>query len=186
MATNYNMPVDGTKADGTTSYWNGSSLVTPYAGTIYYQGQWMTPSQYNAAVLAAKNLSTQLQNSGVKAASELADYQAKLDANQVASVAGNRLSALLSDPNSVADTPAYKFALEQGLESVNRTAAAKGQLASGNRLADLTKYGSGLAAQTYNQTVSNLGNFLNKQPLTQSSNTYKVDSNGSTNYGGTY
>ena len=77
-------------------------------------------------------------------------------------------------------------ASNQGLEAVNRTAAAKGQLGSGNRLYDLTNYGQGLASQTYNSTVNQLGNFLNKTPMTQSMSNYQTNANGTTTFGGTY
>ena len=81
--------------------------------------------------------------------------------------AGNKLNELLQNPSSITSTPGYQFAYNQGLEAVNRTAAAKGQLGSGNRLYDLTKYGQGLASQTYNNTVSQLGNFLNKTQISE-------------------
>ena len=70
-----------------------------------------------------------------------------------------QLAKLMSDPGSLATSPLYKFAQEQGLEAVNRTAAAKGQLGSGNRLADLTRYGQGLAGQQFFQMAPLLGRF---------------------------
>lgn len=60
-----------------------------------------------------------------------------------------QLSKLMSDPGSLATSPLYKFALDQGLEAVNRTAGAKGLLGSGNRLTDLTKFGTGLAGENF-------------------------------------
>ena len=80
--------------------------------------------------------------------------------------AANKLSELLSNPSSIESQPGYQWAYNQGLEAVNRTAAAKGQLGSGNRLYDLTKYGQGLASQQYGNTVSQLGNLINKTPIT--------------------
>jgi hypothetical protein len=44
----------------------------------------------------------------------------------------------------------YGFALDQGLNALNRTHAAAGNLASGNADADSMKYATGLAGQTYN------------------------------------
>ena len=76
--------------------------------------------------------------------------------------AANKLSALLSNPSSIESQPGYQFAYNQGLEAVNRTAAAKGMLGSGNRLYELTKYGQGLASQQYGNTVSQLSNLINK------------------------
>lgn len=60
-----------------------------------------------------------------------------------------QLQTLMQDPGSFESSPAYGFAFDQGLEAVNRTAAAKGMLGSGNRLYELTKYGQGLAGQQY-------------------------------------
>ena len=117
-------------------------MQTPSAGAIYSGGQWLTPAQYQQS-------------------------QAQQKAQQVYTTAGNKLNELLQNPESVTSTPGYQFAYNQGLEAVNRTAAAKGQLGSGNRLYDLTKYGQGLASQTYNNTVSQLGNFLNKTQISE-------------------
>lgn len=52
--------------------------------------------------------------------------------------------------------PSYKFRMDQGLEGVNRGAAASGMLNSGNRLAALTDYSSNLASQEYANQFSRL------------------------------
>lgn len=67
-----------------------------------------------------------------------------------------RLNALLDNPDSIANTGVYKFAFEQGNEAVNRNLAAKGMLKSGNRLAELTKFGQGLASQQYGAEADRL------------------------------
>ena len=67
-----------------------------------------------------------------------------------------RLNALLDNPDSIANTGVYKFALGQGQEAVNRNLAAKGLLKSGNRLAELTKFGQGLASQQYGSEADRL------------------------------
>ena len=135
-------PVEGQVADGKYRYVQGGLVQTPSAGAIYSGGQWLTPAQYQQS-------------------------QAQHKAQQVYTTAGNKLNELLQNPSSITSTPGYQFAYNQGLEAVNRTAAAKGQLGSGNRLYDLTKFGQGLASQTYNNTVSQLGNFLNKTHITE-------------------
>ena len=71
-----------------------------------------------------------------------------------------RLNALLDNPDAIANTGVYKFALNQGNEAVNRNLAAKGLLKSGNRLAELTKFGQGLASQQYGQEADRLSNIL--------------------------
>ena len=68
-----------------------------------------------------------------------------------------RLNALLDNPDSIANTGAYKFALGQGTEAVNRSLAAKGMLKSGNRLTELTQFGQGLASQQYGAEADRLG-----------------------------
>lgn len=68
----------------------------------------------------------------------------------------NQLNNLLANPSSVTQTPGYQFALQQGNEAINRSAAAKGMLNSGNVLAELAKYGQGMASQGYQQQLNNL------------------------------
>ena len=65
----------------------------------------------------------------------------------------------MRNPGEFASSPVYKFAFDQGLEAVNRTAGAKGLLNSGNRLLDLTKFGQGLAGQQFFQMAPMLGRF---------------------------
>lgn len=142
MAKANTMPTEGQVADGKYRYVQGGLVYSPSAGAIYSGGQWLTPAQYQQS-------------------------QAQQKAQQVYTTAGNKLNELLQNPSSITSTPGYQFAYNQGLEAVNRTAAAKGQLGSGNRLYDLTKFGQGLASQTYNNTVSQLGNFLNKTHITE-------------------
>ena len=142
MAKANTMPTEGQVADGKYRYVQGGLVYSPSAGAIYSSGQWLTPAQYQQS-------------------------QAQQKAQQVYTTAGNKLNTLLQNPSSITSTPGYQFAYNQGLEAVNRTAAAKGQLGSGNRLYDLTKFGQGLASQTYNNTVSQLGNFLNKTHITE-------------------
>ena len=78
-------------------------------------------------------------------ASQTAGYQAKL-------------SDLLNNPGSMTSNPAYQFAFDQGMEAINRTAAAKGQLNSGNRLMELNKFGQAQASQNF----FNLANLYSK------------------------
>lgn len=57
----------------------------------------------------------------------------------------NQLRTLVSDPGSMTSSPYYQFALNQGLNSLQR----KGTVRSGNKLAELVKYGEGVASQGY-------------------------------------
>jgi hypothetical protein len=70
------------------------------------------------------------------------------------------LNDLLKDPNKVTETAGYKFALDQGNQQINRSAAAKGMLNSGNVLAELAKYGQGMASQQYNTETNRLASLL--------------------------
>lgn len=53
------------------------------------------------------------------------------------------------DPSQLESNPAYQFRLNQGIEALNRGAAAGGNLNSGNRLAALMELGQGMASQEY-------------------------------------
>lgn len=54
--------------------------------------------------------------------------------------------------------PGYEFALNQGLEAIQRSAASRGMSAGGNTTADMLKFATGLADQSYQNYVSNLQN----------------------------
>jgi len=58
--------------------------------------------------------------------------------------------------------PGYNFAVDQGLEAINRRRNASGQLVGGNADRDAMTYGQGLANQEYNNWLSRLQGF---QPL---------------------
>lgn len=52
-------------------------------------------------------------------------------------------------------TPGYQFALQQGLQGVQNSAAARGGLLSGNAIAATEQYGQGLADTNYQQVYNN-------------------------------
>lgn len=54
--------------------------------------------------------------------------------------------------------PNYQFRMNQGMKAIERTAAAKGNLLSGNTLAAAQEYGQGLASQAYQQRINQLQN----------------------------
>jgi len=72
----------------------------------------------------------------------------------------NQLNNLLRDPSKVQQTAGYQFALDQGNQSINRSAAAKGMLNSGNVLAELAKYGQGMASQQYDTETNRLASLM--------------------------
>jgi hypothetical protein len=58
-------------------------------------------------------------------------------------------------------TPGYEFARSQGEDSVMRNAAARGMLAGGNTSADLLRFGTGIADQTYGSYLQRLNPLMN-------------------------
>jgi hypothetical protein len=52
--------------------------------------------------------------------------------------------------------PSYQFRLQQGQQAVERSAAAKGLLGSGNVLQELTQYGQGMASTEYQNQFTRL------------------------------
>ena len=69
---------------------------------------------------------------------------------------GNRINALLDNPNSVQQSAAYKFRLGQGMEALQRQLGAKGLLNSGNRLTAMNDYAQGEASQEYGNQFNRL------------------------------
>lgn len=59
--------------------------------------------------------------------------------------------------------PGYNFTMDQGLQALNRTHAAAGNLNSGNADTDTLKYATGLANQGYQQYVQNLSPYFQGQ-----------------------
>lgn len=56
--------------------------------------------------------------------------------------------------------PSYGFQMDEGLQALQRTHAASGNLASGNADADTLKFSQGLADQSYGNYVSRLAPYL--------------------------
>lgn len=63
-----------------------------------------------------------------------------------------------------ASTPGYQFALNQGLNAMQNSAAARGTLLSGGTLKGLNNYAQGMASTNYQQVYNNAFNqYLNNQ-----------------------
>jgi hypothetical protein len=60
------------------------------------------------------------------------------------------------DFSSFKQSPDYQFAFDQGLQAINRSAAARGGLRSGGTDVDLTRFGQGLATQNYSNYYNRL------------------------------
>lgn len=59
------------------------------------------------------------------------------------------------DPSSYTRSPGYDFRLQQGMEGINRNAAMRGKLDSGQTLMALNQYAQGVAAQDYQNWLNN-------------------------------
>jgi hypothetical protein len=85
----------------------------------------------------------------------------------------NMLSGLLSDPSKIQQTAGYQFDVDQGNQAINRSAAARGSLNSGGVLAELAKYGQGMASREYGNQVNRLSSLIGqKQQFGASSGYY--------------
>ena len=76
--------------------------------------------------------------------------------------------ALMGDYSGFMASPDYQFALDQGMKSLDRSAAASGRLYSGGYGQDLTKYAQGMATQNYQNYMNNLGRLSNTGQSTAS------------------
>jgi len=63
---------------------------------------------------------------------------------------------LLADPNKFTSDPFYQWQQEQGLGNLERSLAGRGLLDSGNALTEITKFGQGLAGQSYGNRLAQL------------------------------
>ena len=89
----------------------------------------------------------------------------------------NRLQSLMDNPDSIQNTGAYKFRFDQGQQALERSAAAKGMLNSGNVLAGLAKYGQGMASQAYDDEANRLSSLaINKQNANTQENVGRANS----------
>ena len=74
---------------------------------------------------------------------------------------GNALKSMMTNPGGFSGTPGFKFALNTGLDAVGRQNSRN--RGSGNALAALTQYGTGLAQQDWGNQVDRLGRLQGQQ-----------------------
>lgn len=82
------------------------------------------------------------------------DQQPWLQAGQNALTQMQALNS--GDFSSFKESPDYQFAFNQGLQGLDRSAAARGSLFSGGHSADLMQFGQGLASQNYSNFYNRL------------------------------
>lgn len=90
--------------------------------------------------------------------------------NQQGQTTANPSAAGAPDYSSFYKSPDYQFTLDQGKQAIERTAAARGGLASGNTLAALTQFGQGLASQNFNAYTNRLAGLAGVGQTANSSN----------------
>lgn len=74
------------------------------------------------------------------------------------------------DYSGFINSPDYQFALQQGQQATERSAAAGGNLRSGNTLAALTDYAQGRATQNFNQYTQRLAGLAGMGATDQAAN----------------
>jgi hypothetical protein len=75
---------------------------------------------------------------------------------QTGAQGNNMLMRLLQDPNSLRSLPGYQFDQQEGVQALDRSAAARGRLNSGRQSKDLLRFGTGLADKTYGDQFARL------------------------------
>lgn len=70
----------------------------------------------------------------------------------------SRLQATLlgGDMSGFESSPGYQFRMEQGLQAIDRAAAARGNMGGGAHLRALNEYGQGVASQEYGSYINRL------------------------------
>ncbi len=97
------------------------------------------------------------QNIAFNEADELLEPRASQEQSAMEQV--NRLLGLSGeepDYSVFRDSPGYQFQREQGQQAIERSAAARGGLQSGNTLAAVTEFGQGLADTTFRNYLADV------------------------------
>lgn len=89
------------------------------------------------------------------------------------------------DFSSFTQSPDYQFALDQGLQGLDRSAAARGSLNTGGHSADVLGYAQGLASQNYGNFYNRLAGLANVGQTTATS-LGQFGANAASNIGNAY
>ena len=144
---------------------------TPYTETADYLAKYNTRPASQASstatttpgVVAAPTVAAPVARTPTPQETANTKYMPQLDA-QMAKDPSNgyadQLKTLMTGQFSPND-PSYAWRFQQGQQAVERSAAAKGLLQSGNAAIELQQYGQGMASQEYgaqfNRTLSAMG-----------------------------
>jgi hypothetical protein len=78
----------------------------------------------------------------------------------------DQYESVIQDPNEYIQSPGYNWLQQQGIQAIDRGAAARGKLDSGQNQKDLMQFGQGLASQDYGNYLSRLENLMNQYTRT--------------------
>lgn len=117
-----------------TTYWHPGH--TPQGAVVYAPGAKDPAPKLNPSATTSSASSSNAAALADPFASQRSQYQ-------------TQLSDLVKDPSSFLSSPLHKATTDYGVQAINRSAAAKGQLNSGNRLTDLLRYGQATGAENY-------------------------------------
>jgi hypothetical protein len=129
------------------------AAVTAAAASVYSANQQKQAAKgaANAQTNAANSAIGQTEQNYQRTATNLNPY---ITSGQNALGTINALNS--GDYSSFHASPDYQFSLSQGLQGLDRSAAARGSLYSGGQTADTLNYAEGLANQNYNNYYSKL------------------------------
>lgn len=162
---------DGVTGAQVGGYWAGGNFVQPNANAVWSDERgWVTKQEYDALKgMQAATAAASAPAAPAPAVPAAGSGGAQFNAGNLRDIADpfhtqrgqyqNQLSALMSNPDSFMQSGVFKSMMNNGLEAINRTAAAKKQLNSGNRLTDLMNYGQGKGAEQFFNYAGLLGKF---------------------------
>ena len=118
------------------------------ASDLYGQGRGALTTNYGAALAPY----TSLWNSASGGANAYGD-----------ATGANGAAGFARAVNNFRTDPGYQFQFNQGLQAIDRGAASRGMLTSGNTLNAEQQFGTGLADQSYGNYVNRLQPYLGQQ-----------------------
>lgn len=158
----YGSPGRQSSTNGTKQMWKGVSDQINLGIADY--NKFEMPQPLTAEQQAQKTLSQQFKDGTVpqSVANSTSVLQKFLNTPEYKLLFGNGAAA---DANASplqrfqAD-PGYQFMLDEGVKNIDRSAAAKGMLLSGNQLQEVGKFNTGLANTTWNDWVNKQSNMF--------------------------
>ncbi len=136
----------GTPLPGTSTSPTGTGGSSSFGGGTSLQGV--------AAAIAAIANAHQLYKDADQYTGKSEGYATQLDPyGSYRKAAADKLAALQNDPSSINQTPGYKFALQEGLGSIEGRDNARFGVGAGSTNPELMRFAQGLASKTYNDQI---------------------------------